>query len=67
MTRALLLSTFSISFSVEDFNVCRESQKSMLENRKVLQERLVMSENNLNTTIAKLEQQLVETERQLKG
>ena len=39
----------------------------MLDNRKVLQDRLITTESNLNTIIAKLEQQLMETEKKLKG
>ena len=45
----------------------REAHQSMLDNRKVLQDRLITTESNLNTIIAKLEQQLMETEKKLKG
>lgn len=48
-------------------NFYREAHQSMIENRKVLLERLERTEDALNSQIANLKSQLSETEKKLHG
>lgn len=47
--------------------IFREAHQTMVDNRKVLLERLENTEQSLNMAISKLEKQLAESEFKLKG